>query len=127
MMVGHHPTSRGVQPPPSLLTVGHLSDPPPSDQEHLGNDVRRIVRSIRTTQRIPEHMVVMIDAQPCEPRLLTHGHTRLRRGIGSPSVGLTVRCPAPDKRYIYARQRRAPVTDKQAEVHVAGVLVPFVA
>ena len=56
-MVREHPARDAVQPRTHVGTLGRVRQPPPRDEERVGGDVTRVLRSVDASQRVTEDRV----------------------------------------------------------------------
>ena len=56
-VVREHPTRDALQPRPQIGTPRRVRQPPPRDEERVGGDVARVLRSVHATQRVAEDRV----------------------------------------------------------------------
>lgn len=78
-LVRHHPSRGGVQPRSRRLAGGHVVEPPPGDQEHLGHRVLRIAARSQAPTAVRGDPGNMLSEQRLEtfPRRVYLGHIDL--------------------------------------------------
>jgi hypothetical protein len=90
-LIGQRPPRNAVQPQASLVPGWDVCQPPPGDQERVGNHVRRVRGVNAAPHRVREHRPAVFGIQPAKPGL---GFWPLRGGC-SPSDPHSPSCPAP--------------------------------
>jgi hypothetical protein len=86
-VVREHPSRHAVEPRPHVVTLGHMTQPPPRDQERVGGDITGILGPVDAAQREAQDSVEVRGVQVAEGALALverEGHVTQMSGTAGP-------------------------------------------